>query len=127
MMMLRREADNKNGKKMFVAGILLVFLLFISFFWGFPPDFAKRGVLYVSQPLIYFKNYASETISNIGSFFASKKELKNENIFLKQRIADLKIKEVFFDAILDENKELKEVLSYDNSENRKRSSPPEKC
>lgn len=87
--------------------------LAMSFFWGFPPSFLKKGALYISQPLIYLKNYTDETLFSFKTLLTNKEALKNENVFLKQKIMDLQVKEAFFDALLDENNELKKVLSYE--------------
>lgn len=106
--------SKKINKKYFVvvlAGLAVLFLFFY-FLGGFPPTFAKRGLFFISRPLISLKSKVSDALESNVVLFQRKKELMAENEFLKQRINELEISGEFSKFFEEENIELKESLSF---------------
>ncbi len=107
--------DNRKKKVLIILlGVFFVFFLIITLFKSFPPNFITRSVLYVAQPLFSLKsNLTSFYYVNI-SMLKNKKELQTENNFLKDKIKEMEASVYLSEIILNENKELKILLSHDS-------------
>ncbi len=93
----------------FIALFLIIFL-----FTGFPPAFATKILLDVSNPFLSFKTKTVSFISGSLAGFKAKSALEKENGFLKEKLAQLETKESLSDSVFDENRNLKGVLLRDD-------------
>jgi rod shape-determining protein MreC len=112
--MMRRNI--KKNKKLLWAFLLAgaFIALFLAFFLkALPPRFVTKSALFLAQPLISVKNKVAVFVEHNSSVFKEKRGLKDENISLKQKILELQTKQKFVNALLEENKRLKSVFSFD--------------
>ena len=103
--------DKKIKRKKLSYIALGVVFLFLLFYFGKP---LARGFSYVAtavfHPVLTVGNNIGERFSNIGSFFASKNALIQENENLQQEILQSQADRANYSSVVDENNSLKEIL-----------------
>ena len=103
--------DKKLKRKKFSYIALVVIVLIILFYFGRP---IARGFSYVSavvfKPVFVVGHSIGSGFSNVGLFFSSKKTIQTENEKLKLQIKQNDALEINYNALLDENDKLKEIL-----------------
>lgn len=83
------------------------------FLGGFPPAFLKQGFFFVSQPFVFLRSGAENFLERNLTVLENKKQLEEENNFLKQRIREYELKEEFSVFFEEENKALKKLLLFE--------------
>ncbi|PIS13330.1 MAG: hypothetical protein COT67_02350 [Candidatus Tagabacteria bacterium CG09_land_8_20_14_0_10_41_14] len=102
----------QKNRLFFGAGGALIALFLLSFlFVGFPPSFLKKGSLFFIRPLLFVKQKTETAINMVVLPFKEKKFLVDENIFLRQKVAEIETKNDYYAAVAKENKELKIVFN----------------
>ncbi|MFH0857054.1 MAG: rod shape-determining protein MreC [bacterium] len=108
----------KKNKEIII--IICVILFFIFYFLNlFKP--VANGLLRIFSPVQKGLYALSSQIENVydASFngFKNKINLANENIYLKEEVKNLKIENVNSDLLKNENKQLKDLLSFTDEGN----------
>ena len=108
------KSKPKSTNRIKVISIISLFLLLSLSAFLFPN--ALRGVAYyVSRPLWATRDFTVNTIGEVSDFFISKSSLVAETISLRAELADLKLKEVDYDALSKENQDLQNQLGRKDS------------
>jgi len=111
--MARRGISKKRRILTVFACVLAVFFL-VFFLKSSSSNFIGRGALFLLRPVIFLNGKFSSFIENNIAILKDRKNLEQENISLRQRIAELEMEESFSKAISEENKKLKSALLLGN-------------
>ncbi len=107
-----RKKDKKKKIWIILISVLVITLFLVMiFFKSFPHGFVTKSVLYIAQPFFSLKSNITSFLNNNISVFKVKKELQEENNFLKEKVKEMEIRGQFSEIILNENEELKALLS----------------
>lgn len=99
----------KQKTALSITGIIIVFIILHQVGWLRTPEHWFRGSINKTSSFVFM---GSERVRNIGTYFTSKKELKTEISNLNDRIGDLYVDKVRLSELEDENRRLREQLSF---------------
>ncbi len=108
----RSKPKQKINAKILV--IIVVFLLLSLFAFLFP-NFLKTFSYQISKPVWKIGSVSKLSVSWFYQFFSFRSTLTNKNLALEDELDSLKLKQVDYDALQEENKNLKEELGRYNS------------
>lgn len=114
--MYYRRDKNSKFKKIFLGVILIVLAYFLFEKTSFR-QYSSKVFVGISSPIWRAEDVVSGKFSDIALYFSSKKSLKEENEWLKQKISEEEVKLLDYSRLQFENLELKEV--YSRSENKR--------
>ncbi|MFA5095347.1 MAG: rod shape-determining protein MreC [Candidatus Paceibacterota bacterium] len=103
--------DKKIKRNKYFKYIIFIIVLFTLIYFRSP---IFQGFSYLSSvifhPVLILGNNISEKLSNIGSYFYSKKSLLLENESLKSKLNEQEARMTNYNSVLDENFKIKEIL-----------------
>lgn len=111
--MVQRNFKKKNKYLIRIISVFVALILASFLFNGFPPSFITKNILFLIQPFISYGNNLSDFVLHNYVVLKDKKGLERENIFLKQRVMELEIKESFAKVLEEENQRLRSVFSLE--------------
>lgn len=104
---------SRQNKK-FVVGLFLISLFFLAVLSGSGRNFVVSLGVAVFQPFLNFGNSIVNQADNSSYLLRGKEALSKENLFLKDKLAEMEAKFLAYEIFEKENKELKEILSWPN-------------
>lgn len=102
-------------KNKIIAAFIIILILFIFHHLGLltPIEDGARFIFSPAQRFFYSLSYnIKDKYDAASSGFKNKDELKNENIYLKNRIDELTINNINIDLLKGENERLKSLLDF---------------
>ncbi len=107
--------DKQNQKKKFLKIFSYFFVVLILIYFRIPV-FNKLSAVthFFSRPVLVAGNNIGENFSGVISFFISKSSLMAENENYRNQYNEMNTKVVNYNAVLDENLKLKEILGRKN-------------
>ena len=103
---------NNNKRRKTTTLLIALFFLFFAFSFGDKIlDTSSRIASALAYPVWKSNEKLSSLTSAISTFFVSKNSLQKENEFLRDELGKLKVEQVVYRYVLDENKKLKEILN----------------
>ncbi len=103
------EKNRRYSKNKIIAGIVIIFILFLLLLNYFFPLFLAKSTTYIARPF-----WRLEYANNINAFDSVEKIIA-ENQNLKQQLDDIKLRESFLKATEDENHQLKNSFGMSSS------------
>jgi rod shape-determining protein MreC len=98
------------SKKRFNQIIFVVILITILFFLG---SFVRGTVHFLNIPIVATEKIIIKPITTFFNYLSSKNNLVEKNNILEEENKKLKIELLTINSLRDENKDLKEILNYD--------------
>ncbi len=112
---LKSKPKRGNGRQIILVTVL--FLIISATLFLFPN--AIRSMSYgIARPFWVVGDVVSKPFTQVHDFFTFKSSLVAENNSIKDELSRLKLKEIDYDAILQENQTLKESLGRTTSGTR---------
>ncbi|MEK7113892.1 MAG: rod shape-determining protein MreC, partial [Patescibacteria group bacterium] len=102
--------DKKTKRNRYLKYAVFLALFFILVYSGIIGGFSFV-THFVFKPVIILGNSVGDKLSNLGSYFSFKRNLVLENENLKLRLYESEAKTTNYNSILNENLEIKEILS----------------
>lgn len=112
--LLKSKPKNEYKGKIFIITGLLSILLFFSIFLT---DFTRSFFYTISRPLWASESFLSTPFLSIKNFFTFKSSLIKHNVELEEEVASLRLKQIDYDVLLNENQELKDQIGRRGDKN----------
>lgn len=114
--MKKTYLHNNNKNKKIVVFVVVITALFVFWIGRFSGSISNPAII-IARPFLFLSNSVGNWFSGIGYVFHEKGKLQDENIDLKNKLKEVEIKLISSQMIENQNKELKEILSYKKNVN----------